>query len=286
MTSNFYTLITGASEGFGRSLALECARRKMNLILVALPGEALRSLTECIKANYAVDVLAIEKDLCDDDGCYEVYQRVVEIELQVNVLINNAGVGTTGLFGDASTSEYEQQIKLNVLVTTVLTRLFLGMLKNNSPSHILNVGSMASFFPLPKKQVYGATKSFIYYFSQSLRAELRKDKVFVSLVCPGVMKTNKTVTAIIERSPYLLRHSCMEPERLAPVVIKNMMAGKRRIIAGKLNIGYLMLYTLLPAFVQQIITDRTMKKLSSHNGPVAFSQGQLALEVQEIDGSR
>jgi len=194
MNSKFYTLITGASLGFGKVLAEECARRNMNLILVALPGESLHELATTIKNTYAVDVVAIEKDLCRDLSCQDLFHEVNESGLQINMLINNAGVGGTQFFHDGTITGYEEQIRLNVLATTVITHLFIGMLKRNAPSYILNVGSLASFFSLQKKQVYGATKSFILYFSKSLRRELQSENVFVTAVCPGGMFTNDTVT--------------------------------------------------------------------------------------------
>src|SRR5512147_1600332 len=119
MRNNYYTLITGASEGFGKALAIECAQRKMNLILVALPGPELFSLAGFIKRNYCVDVICIEKDLCRNERCVELFNEVNSLKLQVNMLINNAGTGSTLLFGEGSILLYEKQIKLNVLATTL-----------------------------------------------------------------------------------------------------------------------------------------------------------------------
>lgn len=151
MSNHFYTLITGASEGFGKALAIECARRKMNLILVALPGAALYSLADFITLNYAVDVKCIEKDLCKDESSIEIYNEVIALGLQINALFNNAGIGFTGLFGNGCVKQYENQIKLNVLATTLMTRLFLDMLKQNSPSYILN-GKPGLLLPLTKNK--------------------------------------------------------------------------------------------------------------------------------------
>jgi short-subunit dehydrogenase len=86
-----YTLITGASEGLGKSLAIECARRKMNLILVALPGPELHSLSDFIQRYYDVDVVCIEIDLCRDESCIQLFNEVSALNLPVNMLINNAG---------------------------------------------------------------------------------------------------------------------------------------------------------------------------------------------------
>ena len=92
MNKNLYALITGASEGFGRALAIECARRKMNLILVALPETNLHPLADFIKFHHSVDVISIEKDLCKDESCIELFDEVNSSGLQVNMLFNNAGI--------------------------------------------------------------------------------------------------------------------------------------------------------------------------------------------------
>src|SRR6185503_15184219 len=130
-TKKTYTLITGASEGLGKALAIECAGRKMNLILVALPGPELNSLAGFIQANYFVEVISIEKDLCKDQSCIELFNEVSALGLDVSILINNAGIGSTMLFEEGSITLYEKQIKLNVLATTLITRLFLATLKRN-----------------------------------------------------------------------------------------------------------------------------------------------------------
>lgn len=101
-------------------------------------------------------------------------KTIAAMNVEVNMLINNAGIGSTLFFAEGSADLYERQIKLNVLATTLITHFFLEMLKRHKRAYILNVGSMASFFCLPKKNVYGATKSFIYHFSRSLIKELKK----------------------------------------------------------------------------------------------------------------
>ncbi|HSN60046.1 MAG TPA: SDR family NAD(P)-dependent oxidoreductase [Ferruginibacter sp.] len=158
MHTKYYTLITGASEGFGKALALECAGRKMNIILVALPGPELTNLANFIKRNYSVDAIAIEKDLCKEENCIALFEEVSALKISVNMLINNAGLGSTLLFSEGTIRLYEKQIKLNILATTIVTRLFLGKLETSSPANILNVGSLSCYFILAKKQVYGATK--------------------------------------------------------------------------------------------------------------------------------
>jgi len=271
-----YTLITGASEGLGKALAIECATRKMNLVLVALPGPELYFLADFIKRNYNVDVISIEKDLSRDGSCLELYNEVGSLNLQINVLINNAGIGSTLLFEDGSIGLFEKQIKLNVLATTLVTRLFLKTLERNSPSYILNVGSLASFFYLPMKQVYGATKSFIYFFSKSLRKELKKDNVSVTVLCPGGMNTNPAITLMNKTGTFFSRLSVMNPEDVVPIAIDGLLRGKEVIIPGRVNKFFMLLDKLLPEGIKKMITGNAMRKMNPDGPLVRYLPGYQA----------
>lgn len=282
MLNKKYCLITGASEGFGKALALECASRKMNLILVALPGPELYYLANFIKRNYQVDAIAIEKDLTCEENCKAVYQLVHEMKLQVNMLINNAGLGGTMLFSEGSFSFYQKQIKLNIIATTLFTHLFLDMLKANGPSYILNVGSLSSYFYLNKKQVYGATKSFIYSFSKSLRRELKNDGISVSVICPGSMNTNISVTCLLKTSSRISRLSVMNPEDVAPIAIKGLLNRKEVIIPGRMNKLFLFVNKLLPDLIKNLILGWQMKNIQSVTAIETNQKVILLTEKQNV----
>ena len=283
MLNKKYCLITGASEGFGKALAFECASRKMNLILVALPGPELYYLANFIERNYKVDVVTIEKDLTQEENCIMVFKEVQQLQLRVNMLINNAGLGSTMLFSEGNIAFYQKQIKLNIMATTLITHLFLDMLKASGPSYILNVGSLCSYFFLAKKQVYGGTKSFIYFFSKSLRRELKKDNIHISVICPGGMNTNVSVTLLAKSSGWLSRLSVMNPEDVAPIAISGLLKRKEVIIPGRLNKIFLLLDKLLPSFIKKMITGYQMNNLKSvtameiRQQPIVFPEIQNSL---------
>lgn len=265
MKTKLYTLITGSSEGFGKALAIECAKRKMNLILVSLPNSGLSELTESIIQNYNVDVVPIEKDLSMEENCVSLFKEVEQMNLSVNMLINNVGLGSTMFFKEGTIDFYQKQVKLNVMVTTLLSSLFLDMLKANTPSHILNVSSLSCFFYLAKKQVYGATKSYVYSFSKSLRAELKADNINVSVICPGGMNTNPTTISTNQSNHWLARQSIMNPEEVATIAIKGLLNQNEMIIPGFMNKLFLLIDKLLPAFVIKIITNSHVNKFKSYN---------------------
>jgi len=265
MHRKYYTLITGASEGLGKALALECASRKMNLILVALPDSGLKELANFIRHNFMTEVIIFEKDLSITNSCYELFSAIKNQNLQVHILINNAGMGGTQFFVEGNPQVYEKQINLNVLATTIITRLFLHNLERNTPSHILNVGSMASFFSLPKKQVYGGTKSYILSFSKSLRKELKHDNIHVSVLCPGGINTNLPVTLLNKSGTWLSQISIMNPEEVAPIAISEMLKGKEVIIPGAMNNFYMFLDKIIPEWIKSMLTSYTMTKLKTDN---------------------
>jgi len=266
MPKKMYTLITGASEGLGKAFALECAKRNMNLVLVALPHSRLDELADFIRRNFSVSVYVFEKDLCDPASCHELFFEVQRHEIALRMLINNAGIGSTIPFGEGTVAMFERQIKLNVLATTIITRLFLDNLEHHTPSYIMNVGSMASFFFLPKKQVYGGTKSYIHFFSKSLRKEVKRDGISVSVLCPGGINTNLSVTLLNKTGTWLSKLSIMDPEQVAPIAISGLLNKKAVIVPGLLNNCFMLLDKLLPECIKNLITNYGIKKLKpEHN---------------------
>lgn len=259
-----FTLITGASTGIGRALADECAARGMDLLLVALPGEELTRTTEDIKEKYNVRCFAFATDLSLHCAAEKVYEWVKKNHFEVNVLINNVGVGSKGKFEKLSPDFYATQINLNIVTTCLLTRLFIPDLKRNQPSHILNLGSMGGFFVIPDKTVYSASKAFIYSFSRSLRMELKGTGIIVSVLCPGGTDSNAKTTAINADLKGLAKKSILTAEEVAKEAIPKMLKGEGVIIPGFLNKCSYVLSQLVPEFFKTYIVSRAFKNVSKH----------------------
>ena len=263
-----FTLITGASQGFGKALALECVGRNMNVILVALPGSGLSNLACYILRNFGVKVFFFEHDLSKKEECYKIFDEVTSMGFKINILVNNAGIGGTHFFDEKDTEYYYRQIELNVVAPTLLTHLFLEMLEENTPSFILNVSSLASFFYLPQKQVYGGTKSYLVSFSKSLRRELKHKGVNVSVVCPGCMNTTPMLFIQNHNLKGLSRWSVMNPEEVAKISIHKMLLKKELIIPGFWNRVFMLLDKLIPKKIKNLIIDLQMRKIKTFNSPV------------------
>lgn len=259
----YFTLVTGASKGFGKAMSLELAERGMNLVLIALPNSGLKELARFIEKNYGVEVFYLEEDLSIIDTYYEIFDFIENNSINIKYLINNAGILSRGFFEDLENQFVIDQIEVNVLAPTVLIKLLLPNLKNNAPSGILNISSMAGFFALPKKQVYGGTKAYIISFSKSLRKELKKDNISVTTICPGAMNTTTKLCYQNRILGFMARESTLTPEYAAKVAIEGMIKGKKVLVPGFINKCFVALDKLLPESIEDKLTSGEIEKLES-----------------------
>ena len=267
MHKPLYTLITGASSGLGKQLSIQCASRKMNLVLVALPGTGLSSFSEVLQEQYAVHVITIETDLCDADACHFIYDQVCKHHITIQIVINNAGAGGTFYFYDKQPEVYTKLIHLNVTVPTLLCRLFLQDLKSCKQSYILNVSSLVAFFRFPKKQVYGATKTFLLAFSESLGKEVQSAGVHVSVLCPGGMDTTWEITLQNHlNGTWISKQSVMTPARVAAIAIRKLLKGKKLIIPGLWNQFFVILDKILPSLLKDFLIDFQSRRMNTAPG--------------------
>ena len=176
-------LVTGASMGIGAEFARELSRRGARVVLVARSKDKLAKLTsELPNAEF------ITEDLATPGAAQRVFNAVALLGLQVDVLVNNAGFGTHGGFGDLPLATQREAIDLNVGVLVELTHLFLPMLESRQGG-VINVASTAAFQPVPYMAIYAATKAFVLSFSEALWAEYRPRGVRVLALCPGATET-------------------------------------------------------------------------------------------------
>lgn len=246
---NSYAVVTGASSGIGKAIAVELASKRVNLILVALPHTGLTEVAQQISSDYSVEVKFCEIDLTQKGAARYVYEWCKGLDIRINMLINNAGLGTLGSFERSNVTDLEVMLKLNNQALVMLAYYFLPELKLNSPSNILNVGSLASFMNIPGKAVYSASKSFIYSFSRSLRMELRPYDINVSCLCPGGTLTSERVIKHFNQVKYAGKAWLQKPEQVASEAINQLYQGKKLIIPGWYNKFLYKLRALLPEFV-------------------------------------
>src|SRR5207245_11700641 len=187
---NYNALITGASAGIGREFARQLAGRARSLILVARREERLSELRDELTGNHPGLTVHIHKtDLADLSQIDELAKWLEREKIDVDLLINNAGLGDLGPFGTSDPARNERMMLVNMVALTSLTRRLLPRMIAKKRGAILNVSSSAGFLPIPGFAVYAATKAYVTSFSEELRAELRGTGVSVCTLCPGPVAT-------------------------------------------------------------------------------------------------
>ena len=252
-----HALITGASEGLGKILAIDLAKRNYNILLVALPNENLDILAAQIK-SLNVEVEFFETDLTKKDNLLKLADWANKFPIEV--LINNAGCGGSKYINEASVDYIENIILLNVRATSLITKLLIPNLTQRTKSYILNISSMAAFSPIGYKTVYPASKKFIDFFSLGLNEELKSNNVTVSVLYPGPMKTNPNVSKRIEEQSKFVNAGVIDLENVARISLNKLFSGKTRIIVGKLNKLSRIILAILPLNRRVKILSKAVKK--------------------------
>lgn len=269
--SDLYTLITGASSGLGKEMAIQCARQKMNLLLVALPGRNLKSTAEHIADLYHVKVHTFELNLTKDKELNFLVQQVNE-HYQVNFLVNNAGAGGSSDFRATSIQAIDNIIQLNIRSTSLLTRMMVPMLLQQEKSFILNISSMAAFSPIAYKTVYPASKAFIYSFSLGLKEEFRNSRLSVSVVFPGPIFTNSNTARRIIDQGYKGKVGLLQASYIAHTALHGTLRGETIIVPGLWNKLNYILLQLIPARIKSKWLSGIIRK------EIQFDPGALNLQ--------
>lgn len=227
-----YAVITGASKGLGRELALELARRGHPALLVS-STEAVHIVRDEIISQYHVDCQSFVNNLANESEARDWAEKIAG-EYPVNILVNNVGTGGSRAFETADLDYLLRILHLNILCTTILTKTLLPNLQAHTPAHILNIGSMAGFTPTAWKTVYPASKAYVHTFSKSLREELKGTGVTVTLAAPGAMATNPEITQRIEKQGFFGRASLKSTSDIARQYVDGMLRGRRQVIMNPL----------------------------------------------------
>jgi hypothetical protein len=219
------TLVTGAAHGIGRALADVFAESGYDLVLVDIDGDQLAAASDELVADHGVEVDAIERDLSRPEAPEEIYSELEKKGVRIDVLVNNAGVGTYGPFHESDVAAELNMVNLNVAALTHLTRLFVGDMVDRGAGAVLNVSSTAAFNASPMTAVYSATKAYILLFTEAVAEELRGTGVEVTVLCPGHTSTKFFEHAGIE-DPDSGSDESSDPEAVARAGYRGLMEGK------------------------------------------------------------
>ncbi len=220
-------LVTGASSGIGRDIAREFAKRNYDLILVARNVERLEALKEELKNEYKVNVEYLSVDLSKRENCIDLHDKVKDID----ILINNAGLGDFGEFSDTELTKDFSIIDTNITSVHILTKLYLKDMKKRNSGKILNVASIAGFMPGPLMATYYASKNYVVRLSEAIREELNKSNsnVKISILCPGPVRTNFNNVANVK-----FEISSLSSEYVARYTVDKFLKNKFYIVPGRI----------------------------------------------------
>ncbi|TWT78015.1 NADP-dependent 3-hydroxy acid dehydrogenase YdfG [Posidoniimonas polymericola] len=226
-------LITGASSGIGRELARLFAADGARLVLTARREQKLHELANELKRDHGAESIVIPKDLADPAAPRELLDQLKAAEVEVDVLVNNAGFGAIGRFVWLPVERQTAMAQMNVVALTELTRLFTQGMANRKRGGVLNVGSTASFQPGPFMSVYYASKAYVRSFSEGIAYEFRRAGITVTCLCPGPTKTEFGEDSGME-STLLFRYA-MPVEQVARAGYNGFRRGKLIVVPGVLN---------------------------------------------------
>lgn len=230
-----FALVTGASKGIGKSIALQLARSGYHLLLVARSEIELQQLALQIQNDHNCKVFYLSTDLSVNAAPMQVYEWASMHTDKLSILINNAGYGLWGDFDELELNAQMNMLTLNINAVVSLTHLLLPLLKYRPQSYILNVSSTAAYQAVPTLALYAASKSFILSYSRALRYELKNTTVSVSCLCPGPTDTGFANRAGLDALADLAEKFNMSPEHVAEIGVKGMFNRKAEIVPGFLN---------------------------------------------------
>ncbi len=253
-------VITGAAGGVGKAFAAEFASRGWDLLLTDLYKPPLDALAEGMRRLHGVQACVLPCDLTDAASRDAFWAEVQRLDLRVHFLINAAGVEFEGPFEERAVEEIRTLLRLNVEAAVEMTRRALDRRDPARTLHVVNVSSLAGFYPMPVKALYAASKRFLIDFSRALRQELRARNVQVMALCPSGMPTNAHTTRRVLAQGLIGQVSMLSAGAVAAKAVDKVMAGKDVYVPGVFNRFLRLLGGLLPSgVVTAFIWKRWMK---------------------------
>ena len=241
-------LVTGASSGIGLALARSLASRGTHLIIAARSEDKLKEIAAELQKQ-GVTVSVFRSDLSQPGAAQRLAEQVSQAGLQVDLLVNNAGFGKWGEFLEVERKQYADLIQLNITALTELCHLFIPGMLQRGEGGIINVGSTASFIPVPFAAVYSASKAYVLMFTEALQGEYGERGIQCMTLCPGGTDSN---FATVANPDVKLKAGDFKdtPEFVAEAGIKAFLKGDLYVITGSQN----KIIGILPRFLSRKLT--------------------------------
>lgn len=249
-------LVTGASGGIGLELAKLFAKDKIDLVLVARSADKLNALASELRSKFNVQVKVIAMDLSQSNAAVKIYDQLKGEKIEIEYLVNNAGIGTFGKFHASEWKKDEEMIQLNIFALTQLTKLFVKDMVARKSGRILNVASTAAFQPGPLMSIYYASKSYVLLFTEAIANELEGTGVTATVLCPGPTETGFMEAASMADSTLFKLTKPVAARGVAEDGYRAMMKGKVVTISGIMNAMTANMVRLFPRSLVRRIARR------------------------------
>lgn len=254
-------LITGASTGIGKELAHIHAENGGDLIVIARSKDKLEALKSELEDKFGIQVMVIAKDMGEASAPQEIYNEVKAANIDIDVLINNAGFGGVGKFHELDYNQHISMINLNISALTALTRLFVADFVKQNKGKILNTSSTASLMPGPLQAVYFASKAYVTSFSNALSEELRNTNITVTNLMPGATETEFGASSGMDKT--VMFKKTASARSVAEDGYRGMMKGKIDVISG-LTTAQKIMIALSPLMPKKLLL-KTVHKMQQVN---------------------
>ncbi len=248
-------LITGASAGMGVNYARELAAEGARLILVARRADRLEAIRSELQQQHGVDITVLPCDLADAEARQALYDGLKRDGVEVDLLINNAGLGLKGPFLDADWGAIQNMIQVDINALSHLSHLFGRDMKSRGAGDILLVASVVGHFAVPKYAAYSASKHYVRALGVALKHELQPHGVNVTTVSPGATATEFFDVAG-DRPSRLVRRATRSSRGVVRAALAGLRAGKREVIPGAMNAMMAGLARLLPTALMTRMVSR------------------------------
>jgi len=261
MTS--WIMITGATGGLGKAFAVECASRGWNLFLTDLREPSLQTLSDGLRRTYSVEVQYQACNLAEEASRSELFAYLQQTSVRFWGLINVAGLDYEGLFRERKREQIRSILRVNIEGTLEVTH---ALLERRDPGHIfriINVGSLAGFYPMPVKATYAASKRFLLDFSIAMREELRPQGVTVTILCPAGMPTTASCIQGIEAQGIMGHLTTQDIGSVAAQTLDQALRGRAVYIPGLLNRLLCLAGSLVPPRVLAKLIDKRWRQTAA-----------------------
>jgi short-subunit dehydrogenase len=257
-----HVLITGATSGIGYQLARLFAQDGYNLVIVARNENELVKTSEGLTAEFGIEVTPIAKDLFQSNSPFELYDEVKGKNIQIDILVNDAGQGQYGEFINTDIHRELSIIQLNIASVVVLTKLFLKDMVDRGNGKILNLSSIASKTPGPWQSIYHATKAFVQSFTEAVNSEVKDTGVTLTALLPGATATDFFNKAQMLQAKNVAEGELADPADVAKDGYKALMNGDDMVVSGFKNKVQVAMGAIIP---DSMVADKVKKQQAPVN---------------------